>query len=81
LAHPVDRAGVDTVVLVLVVQLPEQVFVSRRSGIRYLSTKYDSLPGGHGEILTRAHGFAIPALDAAIDLPLDGRSGLEVRDV
>ena len=40
-----------------------------------------SAAGVSGEVLGRAHRFAVPALDAAVDLGLDGRGGFQVAEM
>ena len=80
-AHPVNRAGVDAVVVVFASQFGDERVVPAQLGGGELAPQHDALPGRQGQILARAHRLAVAALDAAVHLHLDRRRDLEVRDV
>ena len=78
-AGPVHRAGLDPVVLVLVLQPGQQRRPLRLAG--HLPAQHDPLPRRRGDVAAGADRLAEPALDAVSRLVLDRRRRLERLEV
>ena len=80
-AHAVDGAGVDAGVVVVALELGEQLAAAVSLSARHGATRDDALPRRERQVLAWAHRLAVPTLDAAVGLNLDGLGVLEVFEV
>ena len=77
-AHGVDSASIDSLVLILGVNVLDQLGIAFLDCLGAGAANNDALARGHGEIARRADRLAVAALHARVDLVLHLRVELEI---